>query len=391
VKSTFDLLEEFATRSPEASEAAAQLIHRGDDAVDAIFARAKRKLVPVPHRHLDLVAAAATPATFDRLMTWTDDNDYEVRVSAYLALGHLGDRRAAIPIAERLVGEHGMWSSVHTGIALILLGDMSIADLLRRRVDAWLATGATARLEELLAMGREHGAARLMWPVMVAAALAACGDQRGAPLAFKIATLPTKTLKTLSGGVDLHGSFCKELRHFAAHGLLAAVGAAMKIGDAKQVLAKVLAFIGTRDALDLLVRIAATSKHETSEAAAAWINTVANADLSEPEDGRYGSVAATWWQNTKPKLMPGVCLWGGAPWRPNVLFDRLGEQYDEADEELMTVLGIRLGQEIRKRGKSRATTIDELRTEAAARFTPGKLYRYGFAFDPALVSQGEFP
>jgi HEAT repeat protein len=389
VKSTADLVEEFASRGPGVSEAAAHLVSRGDEAVDAIFARAKRKLVSVPPRHLDLVAAAATSATFDRLMSWIDDDNYVVEVSAYLALGHLGDRRAARPIAERLVGEQGERISMKAGTALILLGDTSIADILRCRVDAWLAAETSAGIEALLAMASDNDASRLLWPLMVSAALTACGDQRGAPLAFQIATLPTKTLKTMVGGINLHGSFCKELRHFAARGLLAAVDTAMKIGDAKQVLAQVLAFIGTRDALDLLTKIAAVSNRETSEAAAAWINAVAGADLPESDDGRYGPIAAAWWKNTGAKLASGTCLWGGAPWQSGVLFDRLGEQYSEADEELMTVLGIRLGHETRKRGKSRAETIAELRREAAVRFTPGRLYRYGFEYDPAIVSESD--
>jgi HEAT repeat protein len=376
---TADLITSFLERRASSADTAEQLLERGDELLSEILARAEHEMIPAHPALLAILSSAATPRTFDRLVAALEDPDYAVSYSAFLALGHLGDRRAAPILAQRLIADGGSATAVPCATALIQLGDHTVAPLLRRKISEWGDKGA---IDVLVTQAQRRGAAELTWALMIAAALAAYGDQSGAPVAFQLAGLPRNILRTIQDGVDLHSSFCLELRHFAAPGLYAVVRAAMEAGpECAEILTRVLAFVGTREALKLLVQLAGSENTQTSAAAAYWLDTVAHAQLKSDQKRNYGGSAVRWWRKHEESLPEGQCFYNGEPWRPETLFDRLDSVYDSGDEHLLMVLGIRINQEAKRRGKSRLQAIAVLREEAATSFERGALYRYGAPID----------
>jgi hypothetical protein len=224
-----------------------------------------------------------------------------------------------------------------------------------------------------------------MWPVTTISALAALGDQEYAPLVYDILSMPKKRLRPLTSGMMMFPSLCVELRHFAAPGLMPACRAALKgaDNDAKEILARILGWIGTPSALDLLVELAAAKNARISAEAASWLTAAAGADLPEA-DGDRRDAARRWWNGAKKRFATGTVHWAGEPWLADHLFEKLGQfdEGEEGDEEVLIALGVHLGQERRRRRLTRIEVIEACRTEAKS-LRPGMAYRYGVALDPA--------
>jgi hypothetical protein len=176
-------------------------------------------------------------------------------------------------------------------------------------------------------------------------------------------------------------SLAAELRHFAAPGLLAAVDAALRgaSNDARQTLAGVLGGIGTRAALERLVELAQTKDAATAGTAAYWIVQITAARL--PEGAHAGKGVAAWWKKSARAFPSGTVFARGRPWTVATLLGRVTDEGELPDADVLVTLGVDLGQERRRRKLDRAATIAAVRAEHE-RLTPGRLYRYGVAFDP---------
>lgn len=381
VRSSLELVEDILDSRGDEAALALELFSRGDEAVDAIFSTVKSTMVPASHELLTVLAMAASPNKLDELRSLIDHPDNEVSTTAYQALGHIGDRSVTTLLAERLLDEKkGFVASTTAGKALAMIPDLRVADLMRERVERWLAARRKG-LDWIASLEVRHGF-DLIWAATLAAILAANGDQRGAPLIFDVVSLPKARRKALSGAFDMHDSTCKLLMHFACPGLLDAIQAGAKQGgnDTKQILARVLGHIGNRDAVDVLVGLSNTKHAETSEALASWLTRLTGADL--PELPLYGEEIQRWWKEHRSNFSPDTNYQQGRPWKVDDLLDRATEPSDIAAHELLVVTGINITREMRARGAGKAEVIAELREESKGRFQEGHLYRHGHEVDP---------
>jgi hypothetical protein len=360
------------------------LIAAGPAALTAVLERAEDTLVPAAPALMSVIAATADSSTVDRLLDLVTDPRPELSHTALLALGYLGDRRTTPAILERFISPvTGPDVCVPAATALTHLRDPAIGPPLRDLVSRWIADGHIQAIERFLNQ-RPRSAWSLMWPLTATVALAAIGNQELSSLAFDIVSLPKQRLAALPDGGSYLDSYCAQLRHLAGPGLVSACRAALEgaDSDAQSVLAEVLAGIGTREAFALMVDIAASPDREVSQTAAALLERAAGATFPRSESGHYGALASAWWQDSAPRFEHGTVYWGGRPWTPDALFDALLDEAEGPDDELRIVTGLHLGQEMRRRGTSRRDTVEACRVEANRTFTPGKLYRYGYRFDP---------
>ncbi len=381
-RSAQEIIDDIMYSRGEYSSLAAELVQHGDAAVDAIFDVVKRTTVGPPYKLLSVLAMAASPAKLEELLRTIESPIPEIATTASLALGHMGDRIAAVPLAERLLNpEWGYLAATVVDEALVRMADPRVAELMRARVDHWLGLRRELKAGWIELLNVRQGF-DLIWPATIASVLAANGDQRGAPLVFDIVSLPKARRKALSQGFELHNAACKLLMHFAGPGLLDAIQAGAKQGgnDTKQILARVLGHIGTRDAIDVLVSLSSTKHAETSEALASWLTTLAAADL--PEVPLYGEAIQSWWKKQRSNFSQDTNYQQGRPWRVDDLFDQISETNDIADHELLIVTGINIMRETRVRKATKADAVAELREESRHRFKEGRLYRHGHEVDP---------
>lgn len=379
-----DLIARYLRRGSDAAEAMESLIASGPAALTAVLERAEDTLVPAAPVLMPVIASTADSATLDRLLDLVTDPRPELSHTALRALGYLGDRRATPAIIEQLVSPiTGPDVCVPAAVALTHLRDPATGPPLRALVSGWIADGTTRAIERFLD-ARPRSASNLMWPLMVAVALAAIGDQDFAPLAFEIVSLPKQRLAVVPDGDAYLGSFCMQLRHLAGPGLLPACRAALDgaDGETQSILAHVLARIGTREAFALMIEIAANPDHAVSQTAAALLEQAAGAVFAGSDNGHYGELARAWWQEAGPRFADDTVYWSGRPWTPDALFDSLLDEAEEPDDDLRIVTGIHLGQEMRRRGASRRDTIEACRIEANRALAAGTLYRYGHRFSP---------
>jgi HEAT repeat protein len=375
----------------EVEQAVAHLAEHGHTAVVAVLEHAEHTMVPAPAVLIRVIAAAADEDSVEYLISILSDSRSELSHTALRALGYIGNRQATDAIVNQLVSpDTGPFVCVPAATALAMLRDPAAKAPLRELLEHWgLRHPPVVKpvVERILASAQASSAVEIGWPLMVAVALAALGDQEAAPLAFEIVALPKVGLAAVPDGSNLFSFFCAQLRHLAAPGFLAACRAAFDGADdeSKEVIAQVLGRAGTRDALAMLVDIAQDKAVSVSQVAAAWLGRIGDAQLSATANGHYGEPARAWWGQTSERFQDGVVYWSGKPWTPDVLFDSLLGEALEPDEDLLVVTGIHLGQEMRRRGLSRAETIRTCRAEAKRALTTGGLYRYGYRFDPGQL------
>lgn len=368
----------------EVEEAVARLAEHGHAAVVAILEYAEHTSVPAPAVLIQAIAAAAEDCTIDYLMEMLADSRTAMSHTAFRALGYIGDRRATSAIVKQLVShDTGPFVCVPAATALTMLRDPAARAPLRGLLESW-GWGRSRMIERLLVSAEKGSALDLEWPLLVVTALAALGDQDAAPLAYGIVALPKDRLAAVPDARELFSFFCAQLRHSAAPGLLAACHAALNGADheSKEVIAQVVAGIGTKDALAMLVSIAQDEQVSVSQSAAAWLERVADAHIPQTASDHCGEATRAWWSSASETFEHGVVYWNGEPWTPAVLFDALANEALEPDENLLIVTGIHLGQEMRRRGLRRAEIVRTTRAEAMLTMKAGGLYRYGYRFDP---------
>jgi hypothetical protein len=377
---TIDELIDLAERARLDEEAREALRRAGAATATAIMDHTERRNSLVNWQLGEILIETADERHVSRAVEWLT-RPSGLALSACDFLGGMGDPVAAPALLERLCDpkEHPHLRSL-AGDALRRIRAPGVATRLRELLDGWGMPDLDRATMKVVGEAERWDARALRPPVAAALALAALGDHRDAPLVFRLATLDRTTRKSLRETGMVRLDLMHALGHVVGDGLIAACAATLKSGDAdiKEQLAPGLARIGSRDAIELLVKLASYKSARLREVGAAWLADVAGANYPEDE-----GAAKQWWDEHAGAFEDGVTYLRGKPWTIEAFLEDAGKRSRaDADQELEIVLGVHVRYETRTRGLDRGALLAEL----AQRFTgdtwTGKLMRYGLGFKP---------
>jgi hypothetical protein len=347
----------------------------GSATATAIMDRTER--IDMTPRLLGLLIETADESHIDRAIKWLGRPSIVAFVACSL-LGGIGDAAAAPALLARLCDakEHPQLRA-EAGDALRRIRSPDAAPRLRELLEGWGMPDVDAAVEKVLGEARAWDARALRPPVAASLALAALGDHRGAELVFRLAALDRATQKSLREMSMVRLDLMHALGHVVGDGLIPACTAVLKAGDAviKEQLAEVLARIGTRQAIELLVKIASYRSATLQEVGASWLAVVAGADYPEEQ-----GAAKAWWDEHAGELKEDTVYLRGRPWTIELFLEEIGRRPQaDADQELEIVLGVHVRRETRR--LDRGALLAGLRARFAGTGFTGRLLRYGFAFD----------
>jgi hypothetical protein len=291
------------------------------------------------------------------------------------ALTALAASRAPGALTVLAASDHRFGSVVALGD----LGDPAAIPILRDRVTPWLGDD----LQQLPAVDLRSRARRgdLVYILEVASALAKLGDHSLAAVTFHLAGPPHDA--------EIRAAAVTALHHVTAAGVANALHQLSRDPDEQVAIAALLAmlYLGRIDEVDAWIaalaaggRVGATARY-CLEAFAGEHPTGAPGTAVSPTD------AAAWWTRARAQFRPGVCYRLGELAHPGQLVALLPRDPWRLRTELRVHTSLPICDFV---GTFPVTPGEHARLAAwwrdsAMRFPPGRLHRWGRAFDAGAV------
>lgn len=353
----------------EAGEAVARLSEQGASVVPAVV-EAMRTSTPFEGANLQKVLLNVEDRAIVPLMLEVlSDGNLLVRVTAFMALGALKDKRALKPLLEQL-RERGNSASAR-GWAADALGELGD----RRAVAPLLKAG-----REILDGENLEDEASVL--IAVVAALAKLGNQELAAAAIALAERGDETARTYAVGI---------LKYLAGPGLFRALETNLRDDDGEKrwKAAEALAYLGVKEAIAALVKRVGDKDQSVS---ALVVNRLRDLTGEEFDDELTARQASAWWRKHQASFKSGVTYRLGKPLRVAALVELLkGEPHwrDQIIDELLLITGEDFG----VAGKHFARDEKEFyplvsrwwARRKPGSFKPGRLYKYGHEQDTRAV------
>lgn len=374
------LAEQARHDTPEGAQAATALVGLGAAAVPAILDAVRDAPFAQVERLIAVLRRMKAPQVLDSLVQGLSAPEAEVALAVFETLGRWKDARPLRPLVDAL------GHPVHARMAIQALGrlgDPGAIEPLRKVASEQLAGVLEPEtLEAHLTTLKEEGDWSPLELVLEAAvALARLGRQDLAHVPIRVATLG-RDAEDCDEVTPLRIQASSALKSIVAPGAFDAAVAALEDPDAEvrnNALTATLLMGSVEAVPHWLARI---SSGDSEQAALAYstLNDFtgewpAGKELVETlEEGELEA----WWRGVEARFSLDVCYRLGAPVSPHLLFPLL-EQPSLAlpvQEELEVLTGHVFGQ---------GEAPDSWWTRESARFEPGRLYRYGFKYEPRAI------
>lgn len=373
------LAEQARHDTPEGAQAATALAGLGAAAVPAVLDAVCGAPFPQLERLVGVMLRMKDPQVLDPLVQALSAPDAEVALAAFETLGRSKDARALRPLVDAL-----KMTQQHLAIqALGKLGDPGAIEPLLALASEQLAGARTPEELEarITALGEEGDWSPLELVLEAHMALARLGRQDLAHVPIRVVTLGREgeddfeeaPLRTLASAA---------LRSIAAPGAFAAAVAALDDPEPEvreNALTSTLRMGSVEAVSHWLARI---SSGDSEQAALAYSTLhdftgewPAGKELVETlEEGELEA----WWRGVEARFSPDVCYRLGVPVSPHLLFLLLAHPplALSAREELEVLTG-----NVFESG----TSAEAWWARESSRFEPGKLYRYGFRYEPRAI------
>lgn len=337
--STAELLERAATGGPDRATVLDELRARGPDTAHAILdrvARTSELLVPWSEA---LLLETSDSSLLARALDALSTMPSALGCVAYPLLGQLGDPAATQRLLEHFLDEElGARFRVMAARALVAIRDPAAEAPIRTRLERWFV-GPERSVDSLLIAARTETARVLLPPIAGAVALAALGNHDFDGGVYALVKTPRARLGKLPEVRSVYPELAGALGQMVRPGLISACRAALSLlaEESKEEMAAVLARIGTRAAIELLVGLTRSRRRATAEVASGWLHVVAGAPLVE--DG-FGERSERWWNERGKALVANRVYLRGEAWTVSRFFAELETSGAEsADRELDTVVG----------------------------------------------------
>jgi HEAT repeat protein len=385
-----ELIEVARGKGAKANKAAAQIIALGSVAAPAVIEEVRNSPLDRIRIFTGILLQMTDPNIVPLMATLLNEENVDLKLTAYEALGRLKDARALYPLLDRLSDTNS--SEFTRSLAARALGELSASQaqvgLLKVAHEILGSTIKQTSLEQFIVSAREeYDEDRLRLALEITVALAKLGDHQLLPVA-------TSILSYRSGEEDsdeddiIRAEAARALQYVVGPGAFPALQIALhgRSPEVKQEAIDAIFYLGVKEAITELILLTTDAYEDIAGKAfvsiyaltGEWPNGKDAVEEIQIEE------LQNWWSQRQCKFDSDVCYRLGQPlWLSNVIaLLKDSNQPSQITKELQIITGQDFSSDLFVESEEqRKTAFDKAQAWFEAnknRFEAGQLYKYGY-------------